>query len=128
VFVDSGVNLTSQPDEWPRDLANVVIRIPDLLARSARSQGTSSNAYLFDSTNRSNVIYLGAIQVVHVNNASETLISTLPEATFDNVTSWGLSYTQEVNAANKNWTVVVTSVQTHSLLTTLFRCSARPSS
>jgi hypothetical protein len=110
VFVDSGVNLTSQPDEWPRDLANFVIRIPDLLARSARSQGTSSNAYLFDSTNRSNVIYLGAIQVVRVNNALETLISTLPEATLDNVTSWGLSNTQEINAANKNWTVVVTPV------------------
>lgn len=104
-----GVNLTTQPDVWPRDIASIVIRIPDLLKRSAQNQGESSAAYLFDSTNKSGLVFLGAVKIIH-NKGSKAELTRLPEATMEKLTSGGLSYIEDVAAANKNWTVVVTTV------------------
>jgi hypothetical protein len=103
------VNLTTQPDVWPRDISSIVIRIPDLLTRSSRNQGESSIAYLFDSTNEESLVFLGGVQILHRKGLGAVL-TQLPEATMENLTSGGLSYVEDVFAENKNWTVVVTSV------------------
>jgi hypothetical protein len=103
------VNLTTQPDVWPRDITSIVIRIPDLLTRSSRNQGESSIAYLFDSTNEESPVFLGGVQISH-RKGYDAVLKQLPEATMENLMSSGLSYVEDVFAENKNWTVIVTSV------------------
>ena len=68
VLMHPGVNLTSQADVWPRDLASIVIRIPDLLRRSAENRGESSRVYIYDlSDSRGGPpLFLGAMEVEFV--------------------------------------------------------------
>lgn len=104
------MNLTTQLDVWPRDIASIVIRIPDLLKRSAKNQGESSIVHLYDSTNKSSLVFLGAVQIRH-KKGDVAELTQLPEATMESlVSSGGLTYVEEAPVQNKNWTVVVTTV------------------
>jgi hypothetical protein len=110
VLMHPGVELSSQQDVWPRDLASIVIRIPDLLKRSAENQVEPSKVYLYDRSDSSGApLFLGAIQVDPVEGGKANLIS-LEEVELAEVLETDRIVTQDIPVANKVWVVVVTAV------------------
>jgi CHASE1-domain containing sensor protein len=49
VLMHPGVELSTQNDVWPKDLASIVIRIPDLLKRDEEDQEEDAEVYLYDN-------------------------------------------------------------------------------
>ena len=128
-LIHPGVNLPSKRDVWPRDLANVVVRIPDLLQRSLRTHGVSSRVYLYDHvSNPTSPEFLGGIQVdqpqqqekrfynaqVIIPQYQEQAVATLtslPEMEFSillgEIRHKQRHLVEQIRVANKRWTVVV---------------------
>jgi hypothetical protein len=114
VLMHPGYNLTTQPDVWPRDLASIVIRIPDLIKRSAADQGESSAVYIYDDSDSSGTpIFLGAAEIVSSGSGDDdTVLTFLPEIELEQLRQIdALSYEHRVKAANKKWIVVVHSLE-----------------
>jgi hypothetical protein len=113
VLMHPGVNLTSQNDVWPRDLASIVIRIPDLIRRGASNQVESSRTYLFDlSDSKGSPLFLGGMQINHseLDDESPTLTS-LPDIQLDELLAMSDRYlAEDITVANKKWTVVVVAL------------------
>jgi hypothetical protein len=108
--------MTTTKDLWPRDLASIVIRIPDLLTRAAKKRGDASVVYLYDlSDSRGVPLFLGAAEVIPRGEIQAEL-RFLPEVTLEEIHSqishngW-LMYEEVVLAANKEWMVTVHSVE-----------------
>ncbi|KAG7354498.1 signal transduction histidine kinase [Nitzschia inconspicua] len=101
---------------WPRDLASIVIRIPDLILRAAKRRGDPSIVYLYDKSDSSgSPLFLGAAQIIPQGDTIATL-QGLPETTLDRlhnqVAIAGSLFREEiVNVANKEWIVFVHSVE-----------------
>mmetsp|Transcript_42487 Transcript_42487/g.102348 ORF Transcript_42487/g.102348 Transcript_42487/m.102348 type:complete len:947 (+) Transcript_42487:339-3179(+) len=113
---------------WPRDLASIVIRIPDLIRRAAEDRVDNLRVYLYDASDTSTMVqaaadgdngangrspdsrvFLGAAEVTadDVISLSEQAYDDLVEE----INESDLLYQDElVDAANKNWVVVVHSV------------------
>ena len=109
VLLHPGVNLTTNLDVWPRDLASIVIRIPDLLERSTQSQNVGVNVYLHDRMQASpdESVFLGAVQVgPHVTSEDGGYIH-LPEMSIAQLSKTKRVWMQDLNATNKVWTVSV---------------------
>lgn len=108
VLMHPGVNLTSQPDVWPRDLASIVIRIRDLLRRSVEKQGASSLVYIYDSSDTAGgrPMFLGGVHVDTTAGGDQAVLQFLPEIELDNVHGH-LQWQDTVTAANKIWIVSV---------------------
>ena len=112
VLMHPGYNLTTARDVWPRDLASIVIKIPDLLKRAAETQqGESSAVYIYDdSDSGGEPLFLGAAQVSP--NEKSAKLTFLPEKELEELRLLdALVYTQTVDAANKEWIVVVHSLE-----------------
>jgi signal transduction histidine kinase len=104
VILHPGVNVTSQRDIWPHDLASIVIRIPDLLKRSTMYQEIGTDVYLFDKLQ--SATFLGAIRVrpydqsIHSESVTllpEIAITELPKNTWRN----------DIPASNKVWCLAI---------------------
>lgn len=115
VLMHPGYNLTTQNDVWPRDLASIVIRIPDLLSRAAENERESSAVYLFDTTEESRLpIFLGGVEVEAQGGGD-----TLAVLNFQNETNLtdvmnaagNLHFQEDIKAANKRWTVAIYAVE-----------------
>ena len=108
VLMHPGVNLTLQPDVWPKDLASIVIRIQDLLKRSVENQGASSLVYIHDSTDASgSPLFLGGVGVD--TTGGKAVLVFLPEIELNQVHGHK-QWEDTVMAANKVWTVSVAAV------------------
>jgi len=113
VLMHPGVNLTTQPDTWPRDLASIVIRIRDLLSRAALKQGEASAIYIYDNDDSGGIpIFLGAGQVVPGQKKETADITWYEEIEIQDLRALHHDHRFEdvVLAANKEWTVIVTSL------------------
>ena len=112
VLMHPGIKLSTESDVWPRDLASIVIRIPDLIKRSAANQQQSSAVYIFDQSDSSGEpLFLGAAQVTPYGNNSGSSIMPLPEINLDELRGTSrLHLEQDILAANKVWTVSVHAV------------------
>lgn len=110
VLMHPGIELSNPEDVWPKDLASIVIRIPDLLIRAGKDQGENSKVYLYDNDDTSGMpVFLGAAEitsrglgegasVVRQNEISlDALRKDAPEKHVEEV----------IRAANKQWTVFV---------------------
>ena len=105
-----GVNLTTQPDVWPKDLASIVIRIPDLIKRAAANQGESSEIYIYDmGDSSSNPLFLGAAKVVNRGIGKGADLVRIDEIQLEELeaNSPSMTFEGEVRAANKIWLVHV---------------------
>jgi hypothetical protein len=116
-FVDvDKLDIAAHTPEWPRDLASIVIRIPDLLLRAGRSRGEPSVVYLFDkSDSGGSPLFLGAAKIEPRVDPSAA-ITFLPETTiyelYVKIESDGLLLRDEiVQVASKEWIVSVHSVE-----------------
>lgn len=118
VLMHPGYNLTTQTDVWPRDLASIVIRIPDLLQRATLNQGEGGSVYLFDQSDSSGApIFLGAVKITPVVQGlrGSADLFFLPELTLPELQAQNNAYYHQDNVpiANKIWTVVVLSDVTY---------------
>ena len=113
VLMHPGVNLTAQSDVWPRDLASIVVRIPDLIQRGANNQVESSRTYLFDlSDSTGSPLFLGGMQISpsKVDDEPPTLTS-LPDIQLDELLATSDRYlAEDITVANKQWTAVVVAL------------------
>lgn len=108
-------DLVEEDEVWPRDLASIVIRIPDLIRRAAVDTGISSAVYIYDASDSGGVPrFLGAAEIL-VDSAKDA--DDLPEIVFlqevelDELRQIDTLYTEEtIEAANKDWIVVVHSL------------------
>ncbi len=102
---------------WPRDIASLVIRIPDLLRRAGENREDSTVVYLYDNSDTGGVpLFLGAAEILpDPGGGGPATLAFLAERTYDNVTAHirtdGHLYHEEtVLAANKEWIVLVHTV------------------
>jgi hypothetical protein len=80
-----------------------------LLKRSAINQRESSAAYLYDSSHEPGPVFLGGVEIVY-QQVQGTQLSQLPEEPMENILQKGPYYLEDVEAANKNWTVVISAL------------------
>jgi signal transduction histidine kinase len=110
VLFHPGVNISSSNETWPRDLASIVIRIPDLLLRSAENQNQASIIYLYDKSDSHGVpLFLGAAQVeppLDSRRKTSARLIALPEIPLEEAMT-GTYRSYHINAANKIWIVIV---------------------
>ena len=119
VLMHPGINFTSPFGDdvatiWPRDIAGIVLRIPDLLQRFSVDQSESMAIYLYDqmdeTTSRTGKPqFLGAVMVRPRDDQDAELVF-LPEVELIEVRRNEQFYEENVSAANKVWTVVVVAV------------------
>ncbi|KAL3908137.1 MAG: hypothetical protein SGARI_003202, partial [Bacillariaceae sp.] len=108
--------LAELQDEWPRDLASIVIRIPDLLRRAAKNRGDASAVYLYDmSDSGGSPLFLGAADITPRND-NQADLTFLPEATLPELHTkineeGALIYEETVLAATNVWLVAVHSCE-----------------
>jgi signal transduction histidine kinase/CHASE1-domain containing sensor protein len=113
ILMHPGVNVTSSDQTWPRDLASIVVRIPDLLLLATTKQHKSCQIYIYDrSDSRGYPLFLGAAHVhpaVVPGQDRDSELSYLSELSID-VAMTGSHYIQDIDAANKIWTVIVRKI------------------
>jgi CHASE1-domain containing sensor protein len=121
VLFHPGINLTSQNDVWPRDLASIVVRIPDLIARGANNRGESSQAYLYDlHDSKGSPLFLGGTQIDHVRGGEPTL-NQMPEIELEELLAASDRYLlKEITVANKQLAAVVVALPDTFHANTLF--------
>jgi hypothetical protein len=126
-FNVSDLDAESYRDPWPRDLASIVIRIPDLIRRAGKKRGEKSAVYLFDkSDSGGSPLFLGAASIVpNTTVAGRADLTFLPEKTLDELMAFvqdrRVLYHQEtVEAANKEWIVTVHSLEGTYKANTIF--------
>ena len=110
VLMHPGVNLTTQDDVWPKDLASIVIRIPDLIKRAASNQGESSAIYIYDMNDSSGLpLFLGAAKVINRGIGKGADLVRIDEIELDELeaNTPSMTFQGEVKAANKIWLVQV---------------------
>lgn len=121
VLMHPGINLTDATqdqwppdpnDAWPKDLASIVIRIPDLLQRAASNQVQAADLYIYDHSNSDK--FLGAARALPQKGGIATRLQRIDEISLVDLRgSFGdkqHSFQAIIPAANKEWIVVVTSV------------------
>jgi CHASE1-domain containing sensor protein len=109
LLMHPGIPLSTQPNAVASTLANLVIRIPSLLARSVSKISRSSCVYIYDSTVQGEDAFLGAARV-DAFDVSHTITNLneidLPSA----VRLSGQTIQQTVDIANRKWTILVLPV------------------
>jgi hypothetical protein len=115
VDVDT-LDIAAYTPEWPRDLASIVVRIPDLLRRAGTSRGEPSVVYLFDkSDSGGSPLFLGAA-CIEPRSGRPADVTFLPETTVADLhvkkkRDGSLWRDEIVQVANKEWIVSVHSVE-----------------
>jgi CHASE1-domain containing sensor protein len=110
------LDLAAYTPKWPRDLASIVIRIPDLLLRAGKNRGDPSIVYVYDNSDSGgSPLFLGAAEIVP-QSENQSIMEFLPEKTIEEVHSQvemekSLLREQTIQVANKIWTVSVHSVE-----------------
>lgn len=110
VLMHPGYNLTiTEQERWPRDLASIVVRIPDLLRRATQIQSEASEIYLYDqSDSLGETLFLGAVRVTPALDKQQARLTFLSEVTLKDLYKGGQHYYQEnIVVTNKIWTVSV---------------------
>jgi signal transduction histidine kinase len=114
VLMHPGYNLTTEDDVWPKDLASIVIRIPDLLRRAAVDQGQSSAVYIYETSASGGLpVFLGGVEIIAEGEGTPVL-NFLPELELEELkrTIDAPYYHEEtIQAANKEWIVAVHSLE-----------------
>ncbi len=124
VLMHPGMMLSSNADVWPKDLASIVIRIPDLIKRSTENQQPNSAVYIYDKSDPSAApVFLGAASVTSYDKNSGPLLTPLPEVTLDELRGRQYLYIeQNIMAADRRWIVAVLTVDDTYKAGFLFVC------
>jgi len=112
VLMHPGYELSNSTDStWPRDLASIVIRIPDLLRRATENQAVPAMVYLYDNDDsRGDTLFLGAVEIRPTSADGKFVadLRFLKEKELEDLQGSAKLYREfVVFAANKHWTVAV---------------------
>jgi hypothetical protein len=113
ILMHPGVPLSTVTDQAARDIAAVVIRIPDFLVDLSTKMVESAQVYLYDSTNP-NIppVFLGGASMVVGNNgkvvAEHKESIPLADLLASSTTKEG---TSEIAIAQRKWTVAIVAVE-----------------
>ena len=114
VLMHPGYELSNSTERWPKDLASIVIRIPDLLRRATENQGSPSEVYLYDRSDSSgSPRFLGAVRITPSTTAGDyaAKLEFLDERDLEALKRNAHLYQEiDVDAANKIWTVAVVAI------------------
>jgi len=114
VLMHPGYNLTTTDfaaDRWPRDLASIVIRIPDLLRRATENQGSPALVYVYDRSDSSGgAIFLGGVDITPARGQASELVFVEERELVELGGSSKLYREFDVTIANKQWTIAVLAV------------------
>lgn len=114
VLMHPGHNLTHSNDTWPQDLASIVVRIPDLITRSAANQVEASSVYVYNymrATGRS--IFLGASNIVPRDDGEGSDLFPISEVSLSEIRSMSknrlfpLYQEYNISITNRIWTIAV---------------------
>ncbi|KAL3938919.1 MAG: hypothetical protein SGBAC_006262 [Bacillariaceae sp.] len=114
VLMHPGVNLTTQPDVWPRDFSAIVICIRDLLERSISTEGKDSQVYIHDLSDPTApdgaLVFLGAADI---RKSTETapVVRMIPGDSFARLVDQNLFHQQTIMAANREWCITVIQME-----------------
>jgi signal transduction histidine kinase/CheY-like chemotaxis protein len=112
ILMHPGIPVSNDPDRKPRDLATLVIRIPDLLRTSAvRYQSESIAVYIFDSSKADDdPQFLGGVGVsVRDGLATEMFFDETEHAALRSSNTKRI-YEEVLTVASSKWTIVVVPV------------------
>ncbi|KAL7564266.1 hypothetical protein ACA910_014331 [Epithemia clementina (nom. ined.)] len=115
VLMHPGVNLTAQPDVWPRDLASFVICVPQLLFKATEKQVKSLAAYIHDSSSADPAKmmhepdFMGAVRV-DVDNSGNVKHTYYDEVSLSSLDGKNMFHRQAIPVANRYWTITVVPV------------------
>jgi signal transduction histidine kinase/CHASE1-domain containing sensor protein len=107
VLMHPGVELTTDPDVWPRDFSSIVLCIPDVLTRATSNQSMSSSVYIHDRSHPSGEpVFLGAARITQ-KKGQATGITFLDELELSEMEHFKVTQQEDVGAANRVWTITV---------------------
>ena len=113
VLMHPGVNLTSQPDIWPKEFSSFVICMPQLLFKATETQVKSLAVYIHDSTpadhRHRDPDFLGALRA-DVKGIGDVQYTLLDEVSLSSLNGNGLYHRQDIPVANRMWTITVVPV------------------
>ncbi|CAJ1953590.1 unnamed protein product [Cylindrotheca closterium] len=114
VLMHPGVNLTTQPDIWPRDISAIVICIRDLLERSITSDGRDSKIFIHDlsdpSVRNGEPVFLGGAEIRKTTGAAP-FVRMIAGDSFASLVDKNLFHQQTIKAANREWTITVVDME-----------------
>jgi signal transduction histidine kinase len=111
IMTHPGIPLSTRNDTVSDSVAQIVIRIPDLLASAVRDSLTSEKVYIFDSTD-SDILpeFFGGTEVRY-DHGQEVSLMSLQEVDLESLRDLPSQYTDiEVDIANRKWTIAVASL------------------
>jgi len=113
VLMHPGYNLTVDNGVWPKDIASIVIRIPDLIRRAAVNTGVPSAVYIYDASDSSGLTrFLGASEITVGSQGAVPEVRPLPEVELAKINQIkALHKVKRVHAANKEWIVLVHALE-----------------
>lgn len=108
VLFHPGYELSTNNDIWPRDLASIVIRIPDLLERAAEDVEIKASVYIYDASDSSGINrFLGAAEIIPGQSDLKYLQEKEHDDLLDEIEeSHSLHKDYPVEAANKRWIII----------------------
>jgi signal transduction histidine kinase len=124
ILMHPGVRISDDPGVWPKDLASIVIRIPDLIKRSTENQQQNSAVYIFDTSDfKEAPVFLGAASVTTSDNESGPLLTPLSEVSLTELQRTQVLYMERIiRAADRRWIVSVLTIDDTYKPGVLFVC------
>jgi len=102
ILMHPGIPLNTDPDRKPRDLANMVVRIPSLLQRAIRDHQVEMAVYIFDSSAGAGDAFMGGARSGGTEN-----LQYLEETDLSSVRDSKHIYEERISIASSEWTIVV---------------------
>lgn len=109
ILMHPGIPLKTAPDHKPRDLANMVVRIPSLLQRAIRDHQVEMSVYIFDSTLGAGDAFMGGARSGGggADDEDENNLLHLPETDLASVRNAKHTYEEKISIASSEWTIVI---------------------
>jgi len=112
ILTHPGTSTSVLPGPEPTSLAQVVIRVPDLLARASSGVAVNKFVYLFDMTDSAEEPdFLGALRIQVIDG--ETISTNMLEISFSDIrrqkSSHMYCHTESIAAADRLWSVTIVS-------------------
>jgi signal transduction histidine kinase/CHASE1-domain containing sensor protein/CheY-like chemotaxis protein len=110
LLMHPGIPLSTQPHVQASDISSMVIRVPDLLARSTASQSKPLTMYVYDTTLPTQADFLGGVTLTNFKNGKHDVLF-LPEIELNALHKSNDRIHEEIlGISSSTWAIVVVAV------------------